>query len=142
MKNEEYHTYCSKNHLLFKPASFEGRLVGGNLLILAGLLGTKFEPNVEGKVLFLEEVGSSPQKLHFLLLHLYFAKIFKKIRAVIFGKMENSGDYLPLLRDFVRRYVSVPVLCELDIGHGRDVIPLKIGGKVKFDAKNALLCFS
>jgi len=40
-----------------------GKLVGGNLSLLAPLAGTKFQPNIKGKLLFIEEIGEAPYRI-------------------------------------------------------------------------------
>ena len=45
------------------PGKAKGRLVGGNISVFATLVGTPFEPELQGRILFLEEVGEDPYRI-------------------------------------------------------------------------------
>ena len=64
----------------------EGELIGGNLTIVCSLLGTPFEPDTAGKILFLEEVGESPYRIYRLLLQLQLAGKLDNLTGIVLGK--------------------------------------------------------
>jgi muramoyltetrapeptide carboxypeptidase len=64
-----------------------GVLYGGCLSILVSLLGTAFEPQTEGKLLFLEDVGAKPYQIDRMLWQLKQAEKLDGVRGIIFGEM-------------------------------------------------------
>lgn len=78
-----------------------GVLYGGCLSILVSLLGTPWEPQTEGKLLFLEDVGAKPYQVDRMLWQLRHAGKLKGVRGIIFGEMLDcqSKDAPPELLD-------------------------------------------
>lgn len=70
-----------------QPGSTSGTLYGGCLSILVSLLGTPWEPHMEGKLLFLEDVGAKPYQVDRMLWQLRKAGKLKGLRGVVFGEM-------------------------------------------------------
>jgi muramoyltetrapeptide carboxypeptidase len=70
-----------------KPGNAEGILYGGCLSILVSLLGTDFEPQTEGKLLFLEDVGAKPYQIDRMLWQLRQAGKLDGVRGIVFGEM-------------------------------------------------------
>jgi muramoyltetrapeptide carboxypeptidase len=64
-----------------------GVLYGGCLSILASLLGTPYEPQTEGKLLFLEDTGVKPYQIDRLVWQLRQAGKLKDLRGIVFGEM-------------------------------------------------------
>lgn len=64
-----------------------GKLYGGCLSILVSLLGTSWEPNTEGKLLFIEDVGVKPYQIDRMLWQLRMAGKLADVRGIIFGEM-------------------------------------------------------
>jgi muramoyltetrapeptide carboxypeptidase len=64
-----------------------GTLYGGCLSILVSLLGTPWEPRTEGKLLFLEDVGTKPYQVDRMLWQLRNAGKLEGVRGIIFGEM-------------------------------------------------------
>jgi muramoyltetrapeptide carboxypeptidase len=64
-----------------------GILYGGCLSILVAMLGTKWEPATEGKLLFLEDTGEKPHRIDRMLWQLRHAGKFQGVRGLIFGEM-------------------------------------------------------
>lgn len=64
-----------------------GTLYGGCMSILLALLGTAFEPQTEGKLLFLEDVGTKPFQIDRMLWQLKQSEKLDGVKGVIFGEM-------------------------------------------------------
>ncbi len=64
-----------------------GTLYGGCLSILVAMLGTKWEPATEGKLLFLEDTGAKPYQIDRMLWQLRHAGKFDGVRGIVFGEM-------------------------------------------------------
>jgi muramoyltetrapeptide carboxypeptidase len=68
-------------------APARGILYGGCLSILVSLLGTPFEPQTEGKLLFLEDTGVKPYQVDRMLWQLRHAGKLEGLRGLVFGEM-------------------------------------------------------
>lgn len=64
-----------------------GTLYGGCLSILVSLLGTPYEPQTEGKLLFLEDTGAKPYQIDRMLWQLRQAGKLDGVRGIVFGEM-------------------------------------------------------
>jgi muramoyltetrapeptide carboxypeptidase len=64
-----------------------GVLYGGCLSILMAMLGTAFEPQTEGKLLFLEDVGAKPYQIDRMLWQLKQSEKLDGVKGIIFGEM-------------------------------------------------------
>ena len=106
------------------PGAAEGVLYGGCLSILVASVGTPYEIETEGAILFLEDVGEKPYRIDRMLMQLGLAGKLKGVRGVIFGEMKDctqpGQDYS--LEDVVLRVLrrwcpDVPVAFGLHSGH-------------------------
>jgi muramoyltetrapeptide carboxypeptidase len=134
--------------LVFRGGVAQGRLIGGNLAVLAGLVGTPYMPSTDGAILFLEEVREAPYRLDRMLTQLAQAGAFKNIRGLMFGvfvRCDPSPDDASLsmidtLRDFANR-LSVPCTYGFPTGHIRHQMALPLGAmaRVDFDARSVAI---
>jgi muramoyltetrapeptide carboxypeptidase len=133
-----------------RPGKARGRLIGGNLTLISTLMGTPFEPDVRGKIFFLEDVGEEPYRMDRMLQQLLLAGKFDQCAGVVFGECVDCGpkDYQPSITfnytlgevlDAVFAKVKVPVFHGLVIGHTADQITLPLGVMASMDADNHLL---
>lgn len=110
----------------------EGRLVGGNLAVLAALLGTPYEPPVDGAVLFLEDVGERPYRVDRMLTSLRQAGWLERCAAVVLGAFTDSppGPDGVCIEDVLATCLSglgIPVASGLPMGHIEQNEPLPFG---------------
>ena len=75
-----------------KPGTASGTLYGGCLSILVSLLGTPWEPHTEGKLLFIEDVGTKPYQIDRMLWQLREAGKFAGVSGIIFGEMLDCSS--------------------------------------------------
>ena len=84
----------------------QGTLYGGCLSILVSLLGTPFEPQTEGKLLFLEDTGAKPYQVDRMLWQLRQAGKFEGVSGIVFGEMldcVSPGASSSLLEEVILR---------------------------------------
>lgn len=120
-------------------AGLEGTLWGGNLSLVAHLVGTPFFPQIEDGILFLEEVNEEPYRIERHLLQLLHAGVFRSVRAVLWGQFNrcvpthaSAAPYtLEQVVAYVQSLVPVPWLVNLPFGHVRDKLTLPVGGRVR-----------
>ncbi|MDB5887487.1 MAG: LD-carboxypeptidase family protein [Rhodocyclales bacterium] len=112
-----------------------GLLWGGNLTMLAHLVGSVHCPQISDGVLFLEDAGETPFRLERMLYQLWYAGILQAQRAIVFGQF---GDYRLTerdngydLRDVIAHWqdkLAIPVFSGLMHGHVADKLSLPVGG--------------
>jgi len=128
----------------------QGRLLGGNLTVLAHLLGTKHAPDFRGAVLLLEDAGESVYRLDRLLQHLRMSGALDRIAAVVFGSFEPEParrEFPPdrPLLELVREVflpLGVPVVVGIPAGHLPGKWTLPIGGFARLDTSARRLALS
>ena len=122
----------------------EGRLVGGNLSLLVTLLGTEYEPDFKGSILFLEDVYEPPYSIDRMLTHLWLAGKLEQVSGIAFGKFTNAsyGSNTFSVEEVIRSRcgnLGVPVLKGLMIGHTEDQTVVPIGIPARLDADQGQL---
>ena len=122
------------------PGRGEGPLIGGNLTVLCSLLGTPEEPDLSGRVLFLEDTGEAPYRLDRLLHQLASCRTFSAAAGLVVGDLGRGFD------DAVRQSLAdlcgdrgVPAAAGLPVGHGSSNRPLILGGSAVLDADAGVL---
>ena len=122
----------------------EGELIGGNITLLCASIGTPYQPDVEGKVLIIEDVGAEPWIVDNSMSHLRNAGILDKLAAVVIGDCKDCvpHDYKPgFLSDvhveevfeYYLKPLGIPVMYGLPLGHTDDMATLPLGVKVRLD---------
>ena len=132
---------------ILKNGIADGALTGGCLSLLSASLGTPYEVDTEGKILFLEEVNEPPYRIDRMLTHLKMAGKFKKIKGILFGTLlncdppPNSGYTLKEVVLSSLDDVGCPVLWGVPFGHGKENITLPLGLKVQLNGDERTITF-
>jgi muramoyltetrapeptide carboxypeptidase len=128
------------------PGVAEGPLVGGNLAMVASLVGTPFFPPLDGAVLLLEDVGERPYRLDRLWTQLRLAGVLDRIAGIVLGDFtgceELQASYTSAeVLDELASALGVPCAAGFPIGHGDVNQPVPLGAQVRLDAGAARLTF-
>ncbi|MGH8789933.1 MAG: muramoyltetrapeptide carboxypeptidase [Cupriavidus necator] len=122
--------------------SVEGTLWGGNLAMLCSLLGTPFMPQVEGGVLFLEDINEPPYRVERMLIQLQQAGVLGAQRAIVLGDFSNyrvtdydNGYDMDAVVAYLHDQLPVPVLTGLPFGHCARKLTLPVGAQVRLAAR-------
>ncbi|MDD2846436.1 MAG: LD-carboxypeptidase [Rhodoferax sp.] len=124
------------------------RLWGGNLAVLASLVGTPYLPQVPGGILFIEDVNEHPYRVERLLTQLLYAGVLGQQKAVILGQFtgyslaaHDKGFKLQTVVEWLRRQIAAPVLTNLPYGHVATKVCLPVGAQVELSVqgRDALL---
>ena len=126
--------YSATGQLSIKNAT----LWGGNLAVLASLIGTPYLPAVKGGILFIEDVGEHPYRIERILTHLLHAGVLANQKAIVFGQFSNyklvsgydSGFNLAAVAARLQTQVKARVLTGLPFGHVPTKVLLPVGAKV------------
>ena len=120
----------------------DGLLTGGCLSVLTALLGTPYEPDFRGALLFLEDVGEPAYRIDRMLTQWLQSGRLSKVRGIVVGKTAPSRGET---EDDVRRVfhaagaaLSVPVWFGFPAGHDGKNVALPFGVKARVDAKGRL----
>lgn len=125
----------------YDPRRIDGTLWGGNLSLVAHLAGTPYFPNIEGGILYVEEVGEQPYAVERQFMQLYHAGVLGKQRALVLGSFAdcdptNTARY-PYCMDEVietlRQTLPFPVLTGLPFGHVARKVTLPFGSPGTLD---------
>lgn len=114
------------------PGIAEGELIGGNLSIICGLLGTPYSLDFRGKVLILEDVSEPLYKIDRMLAQLRLAGVFEKVKGILFAEFTDVNA-LELITEFCKD-LNLPVGYGFPAGHSENKATLPIGVKYMFDA--------
>ena len=122
-----------------------GPLTGGNLTLISTTMGTPWEIQTDGKLLFLEDVDEQPYSMDRMLTQLRLAGKFRHIRGLILGECHDCAarEFKPAFEstfslgevyDNILGELKVPVLAGLTIGHTEDQLTLPLGVRATLDA--------
>lgn len=118
-----------------------GRLVGGNLALLAALAGTPFEPNYDDAILVIEDVGEQTYRIDRMLRQLALNGALDGVAGIAFGQFTegtphddaNSCALDRILRE-AADLAGVPAVAGIPLGHVDDQWTLPLGARAELDA--------
>jgi len=141
LDNDAWEVECALDGPV-RPAQ-RGTLWGGNLAMVAHLVGTRFMPDVEGGVLFLEDVAEHPYRIERMLYQLLHAGILARQRAILLGDFteyqlnaNDDGYDLAAAIAQIRAHVATPIYTGLPFGHVPDKLTLPVGGRCEIDTRD------
>ncbi len=119
-----------------------GKLLGGNLSVLCGLLGSDYVPGFKGSLLFIEEVNEELYRVDRLMSQLHLSGILREIKGFIFGKCTNcypDRGYGSLTFDeIIDHYIKplgIPAFSGSMIGHIDSKFTVPMGVEAEMDAE-------
>ncbi len=111
-----------------------GQLIGGNLSLVAALLGTPWAWKPEGTILFLEDINEELYRIDRLLTQLRLAGVLDAVAGFVLGSFTEEVSPAALLRDTLLP-LNKPVLGGWPTGHGTPNRPLPMGLRVQMQAR-------
>jgi len=124
-----------------------GELVGGNLSLLAHLIGTSSDLKIKGKILFLEDVGEYLYNIDRMFYQLKRGGKLDKLAGLIIGGFTEMKDTerpfgktaYEIIHDLVKEY-DYPVCFGFPVSHGKENCALKVGAAYKLKVgKNKII---
>ena len=138
LAGDSYTVGDSEGLRALKPGVAHGTLYGGCLSILVSLLGTPWEPQTEGKLLFIEDTGAKPYQIDRMLWQLKHAGKLDNVCGIVFGEMLDCispGAANNLLEDVILNVFqdfNGPIAIGLRSGHvSRENVTLTFGVEAK-----------
>jgi muramoyltetrapeptide carboxypeptidase len=117
-----------------KPGRAIGRLVGGNLSLVQQTIGTSYQVDMEGAILFIEETRDPMSVVDERLVHLRAAGLLEKVSGIIFGQLSLDRSEEDEFEDFLLDLISdidVPVLMDFPAGHENPNLTIPFGTEVE-----------
>ncbi|MDD3614364.1 MAG: LD-carboxypeptidase [Candidatus Pacebacteria bacterium] len=145
---------------VLKPGHVRGKLLGGNLISFANLLGTRYFPDISHSILFFEEHDDFSEDVESALTRLINAGIFAEggAQGIIFGKMINvsvgSADkeiqqkftrpkfftLNTIIKELFKPY-KIPIITNVDFGDIYYPMTIPLGVEAELDATNSQITF-
>ncbi len=130
--------YKCAGHELNKNGEAIGELIGGNLALLAHIIGTGSDYKTNGKILFIEDVGEQLYNLDRMMHQLKRSGKLAKLAGLIFGGFTDTKDterpfgktIYEILFDIIKEY-DYPVCVDFPVSHSDENYALKIGAMCK-----------
>jgi muramoyltetrapeptide carboxypeptidase len=130
---------------VLKHGKVHSELLGGNLSMLASLMGTEYFPSFDGKILIIEEINEEPYRIDRMLNQLRLHGIFEKIKGIILGRFvdcyetdqyKKSLSLNEVIDDYFSK-MKKPIIYNFKHGHVADNITVAFGIKYKINTADA-----
>lgn len=123
-----------------------GRLTGGNLSLVAALMGTPYEIETKGKILFLEDIHEEPYRIDRMLSTLRLGGKLDGLAGVVLGRFAECDAEIPKASFSVDEVLDLyfkdrpyPVISRFPVGHVEENATLPIGALAEINGDNATL---
>lgn len=123
-----------------------GEITGGNLTVLCASVGTPYEIDTKGKILFIEEIGEHIGNLDRHVYQLKNAGLLDQVKGIILGQFtrcnvdEEGFDMTRVVLDAIGD-MDIPVMYNVQSGHGFPMITLPMGAVCKMDTETKSIIF-
>jgi len=111
-----------------------GRIVGGNLSLVQQTIGTSYQVDMEGAILFIEETRDPMSVVDERLVHLRAAGLLGTVAGIVFGQLSLDRSEEDEFEDFLLDLISdldVPVLMDFPAGHENPNLTIPFGTEVE-----------
>lgn len=140
---ENREVFPNEGMFVINEGTAEGEIIGGNLCTLNLLQGTKYMPNIENKILFLED-DNMAGKIFLMefdrnLQSLIQTPEFKTVKALVLGRAEKEcimtkEKWIKMIKN-KPELKDIPVIAGADFGHTTPIITFPVGGRARLEAK-------
>ena len=126
------------------PGIASGKLVGGNLSLICSTMGSVYEAETRGSILFIEDVGEAPYRIDRYLSELKLAGKLDLVNGIIIGRFSRRETEAPdrstdfKMHQVFQQYFSimkVPVIFNFPSGHGSKNVSLPLGCIVEINTE-------
>jgi muramoyltetrapeptide carboxypeptidase len=130
---------------IIQPGTAEGVIVGGCLSVIVSTLGTPYETQTKGRLLFLEDVNEKPYRIDRMLTQLRQAGKLSDVAGIIFGEMHGcvaEPNEAVTVREVIRQAFAndpYPVVFGLPTGHGTGAATLPLGIRARLAGERLTL---
>ena len=141
--NDDHLAKSTNRIRTIQSGTVQGKLLGGNLSVLTGIIGSEYFPkDWSDKILYLEDIGEKIYAVDRMMSQLYLAGIFNQIKGFVFGKCNDcepggSGYGSLTLEEVIDHYIkplNIPAFSGAMIGHISDNSTIPNGIEAEIDA--------
>lgn len=129
-----------EDYTILQEGEAKGRLIGGNLSLIRGMVAGKYSIDFKNKILFLEELGieTGPALVSNYLYYMKQNRIFEQIKGLWIGSYEHeSGISLEkIVFDVIGHDYKIPIIKSNNFGHIENKIVIPIGAEAEMTFKN------
>lgn len=136
---EGIYEYSIASHPLNRIGIADGRLWGGNLAVLGGLIGTPFADVPDNSILFVEDIGEGAYKIDRMMWQLKLAGVLDRLSGLVVGQFADCEEdflmYAPIyesIMNLVSGY-NYPVVFDFPVGHVKENFSLVYSGKIRLE---------
>jgi muramoyltetrapeptide carboxypeptidase len=122
-----------------KPGKATGRLVGGNLSLVQQTIGTSYQIDMDGAILFIEETRDPMSVVDERLVHMRAAGLLENVAGIVFGQLSLDRSEEDEFEDFLLDLISdldVPVLMDFPAGHENPNLTIPFGTEVELTVED------
>ena len=131
---------------VIREGSAEGILTGGNLSLLAAMVGTPWLPSFARKIVCIEDIGEKPYRIDRMLVQLFQSTDLDKAAGIVLGQFKDCeakpGEKSFSLEETLKNQfkdLSAPVFYGFSFGHIDEQCTLPFGLRVKFNTQEKIL---
>jgi muramoyltetrapeptide carboxypeptidase len=128
--------YIFPNEPNNKTGQVAGKLIGGNLSVIMGLRGSKYDLNYDNAILFIEDVGEKPYQIDRMIQNLRLSGVLSQLSGLIIGQFSECEED-PLMMQSIQELIlsavdeySYPVCFNFPAGHIEYNLPFILGAKI------------
>lgn len=126
----------------------EGVIVGGNITVLVRAIGTFFQADTRGKILFLEDIEENIPSIDMMITQMEYAGMMKDVKGILFGnftdcnndRYDASYKIDEFLHDRMKGY-DVPIMSHIQSGHDFPMGTIPMGTFCRMDTEKKTICF-
>ncbi|NQW30569.1 MAG: LD-carboxypeptidase [Ignavibacteria bacterium] len=147
--NASTYSFSDSRITTIHPGIGRGRLTGGNLSMIVSTLGTRYEIDTKGAILFLEEINEEPYKIDRMLTQLWLAGKLQECKGIALGNFRNcepkglsiSNPSFSLIKviEHCTADLGIPVVYGMPFGHVRSKMTLPLGVTAELDGNGKSL---
>ncbi|MBX2930315.1 MAG: LD-carboxypeptidase [Chitinophagaceae bacterium] len=127
-------TYTCNAHQLNHLGTATGELIGGNLALIAHLIGSKSAYQTANKILFIEDVGEYLYNIDRMFVQLKRAGMLNNLKGLIIGKFaelkDTTSPFGATVYNIIHHHVKdyhYPICYDFPVGHVTENVALKVG---------------
>jgi len=132
-------SYSLISHSLNRTGEAKGKLIGGNLSVLYGLRGTKYDFVPEKSILFIEDLCEKPYHIDRMMRNLKIGGMLEKLSGLIVGQfteIEEDASMFKTVYEIIADAVSdydYPICFNFPAGHIEENLPLIMGAEIQME---------
>jgi len=129
------------DHYTLAGGAAEGLLIGGNISVLDSVIGTRFEPDFENRIAYLEEIGEKTYRVDKMIFHLLSGTNLKSAAGIVLGVFsecsingEEPSLTLRVALDDLLKPLGIPVSYGNSFGHIKRMVTIPTGIRAAMNA--------